>query len=525
MKWWLAAVFAALALPAHAVDPTTLRKGNGPEVETLDPHQVRSVSAQNVLRDLFEGLVGEAPDGTLVPGAAERWESSEDARVWTFHLRAGARWSNGDPLVAEDFAAGLRRSADPATRSRSPQMLAPIENADDVVAARLPPDRLGVQALDDTTLQIRLKVPVSYFLGMLTHPATFPVHRPTLARHGARFTDAGVLVSNGAYRLVERVTHSHLVLERNPHYWNDAATTIGRVEFVTTEDGNAELARFRAGELDWTEQVPASQAAWVRANLPQAYHASPYLGVYFYGFNVTRAPFANNPDLRRSLALAVDREVIAKKVLGSGERAATGWIPPGLPGYEAASAPWAGLTREQCLAEARRLYAKAGYSDAHPLDVEIRYNTSDDHRKIATVIAAMWKQWLGVRPHLVNQENKVFLQNRRMRVDTQVYRASWIGDYGDPFAFLEPLRTGSGVNDAGWSSPRYDALLDQAAREGDPAARAKLFHQAEQVVLDEMPVLPIYFYVSKHLVSPRVTGWQDNLMDHHYAKDMRLDAR
>ncbi|HKY90344.1 MAG TPA: peptide ABC transporter substrate-binding protein [Nevskiaceae bacterium] len=521
----LLVLLATLAVPlAIAADPSTLRKGNGPEPESLDPHKARSVSAQNVVRDLFEGLVGESPEGTLVPGAAEGWETSEDGRTWTFHLREGLRWSNGDPLTADDFAAGLRRSADPATGGRSPQILAPIENALAVVAGKLPSSQLGVEVLDTTTLRIRLASATPYFLGMLAHPATFPVHRDSLARDGTAFTSPGRLVSNGAYRLAARVTHSHLVLERNRRYWNDAHTAIERVVVVTTEDGNAEFKRFRAGELDWTEAVPASQAAWVRAHLADVYHVHPYLGVYFYGFNVTRPPFQDNPALRRALALAVDRDVIVQKVLGSGERAASGWIPPGVAGYRGVEGPWAGLARERRLAEARRLYAEAGYSASNPLDVEIRYNTNDDQRKIATAIAAMWKQWLGVRPHLVNQEMKVFLQNRRMKVETQVYRASWIGDYDDAFTFLEPLRAGSGVNDAGWSNPRYETLLVQAAAERDMAARERLMQQAEQVLLDDLPVLPIYHYVSKRLVSRRVTGWKPNLMDHHYAKDMRLEA-
>lgn len=510
----------AFSTPAQAVQ--VLRKGNEVEPETLDPHKAQGISAANILRDLYEGLTGEAPDGSVVPGAAERWEVADEGRSYTFFLREGARWSNGDPLTAEDYAAGLRRSADPRTGSKYSQLLLPIENADAVTSGRLPPEALGVGALDAHRLQIRLRAPAPHFPGLLTHHATFPVHRPSLAAHGERFARPGLLVGNGAYRLDQWVMQSHIALVRNTEYWDAAQVAVDRVVYYPTENAAAELKRYRAGELDWTGTVPQNQMPWVRQNLGAELHATPYLGIYYYGFNLTRAPFRDNPKLRRALALAVDREILAGKIAAAGETPAYGWVPPGTAGYAPVIAPWASWPAERRLAEARRLYAEAGYSAERPLEVEIRYNTHADHKKIAVVVAYMWQQALGVRTRLINEEWKVFLQSRRFKRDTQVFRASWIGDYDDPSSFLELFRCGNGLNDTGYCNTAYDALLDAAAAQTDSGLRRARMQDAERLLLEDLPVLPMYFYVSRHLVKPYVRGWRANIMDHHYTKHFRL---
>lgn len=507
-----------------ALGEMVLRRGNGPEAETLDPHKAEGVPASNVLRDLYEGLVSEAPDGRIIPGAAQRWEISTDGRVHVFHLRPQARWSNGDPLTAADFVEGLRRSVDPATGSNYSQILSPILHADAIIAGQLPASHLGVQALAPLRLRIELKEPTPYFIGQLAHASSYPIHTPSLHAHGDQFARPGRLVSNGAYRLRDWVIQSHIELERNPHYWNDAQTRIDRVRFVTTEDLNSEFKRYRAGELDWTEQIPANQAGWIRANLPDEFSVHPYLGVYYYGFNLTRPPFKDSPKLRLALALAIDREIIARKVLASGEMPAYNWVPPGVQDYTPAVPAWAGMTRAERLALARRLYAEAGYSADAPLHVEIRYNTHEDHRRIAIVVAAMWKQWLGVDARLLNEEWKVFLQNRRLKDKTQAFRAAWIGDYNDANTFLDLLHSAHGLNDVGFADPRYDALLAAAGAELDPARRAALLRQAEALLLAELPVMPVYFYVTKRLVKPWVKGWQGNIMDHHRTQYLYLET-
>ncbi len=499
-----------------------LHRGNGAEVQTLDPHKAEGVPAANVLRDLYEGLVSEAPDGRLVPGTADRWEISEDGRSYRFHIREGARWSNGEPVTAQDFVYGLRRSVDPATGSKYAQVLAPILNAEAVIAGRKPVEALGVRALGERELEITLKAPTPYFLGLLTHSSTYPVHRASVEKHGERFSRPGRLVSNGAYRLVEWVVQSHIKLERNPYYWKDAATHIDTVYYHPIENASNELKRYRAGELDLTEGIPLQQFRWIRQHLGEELRVAPYLGTYYYGFNLTQPPFRDKPGLRRALSLAIDRELLTAKITAMGEKPLYSWVPEGIPGYRPVELDYAHWPQSRRNAEARRLYAEAGYSRDEPLTVELRYNTSENHRKVAIVIAAMWKQVLGVRVRLINEEWKVFLQNRKQKRITQVFRAGWIGDYNDPYTFLEILHSRNGLNDSGYVNPDYDTLLDRASVEQDPEKRFELLRQAEAIALADHPVIPLFGYVSKHLVKPWVEGWQDNVLDHHYTKDLRI---
>jgi oligopeptide transport system substrate-binding protein len=503
--------FMMLMGVAHAEQ--VLRRGNSVEPETLDPHRARGVSAANILRDLYEGLTTEAPDGAIVPGMAETWDVSADGRVYTFTLRAEARWSDGAPLVAADFARSLRRVLDPATGSPVSQILAPIEGAEDVIAGRAPAAGLGIEAPDPRTLIVRLAAPTPYFPAVLAHPAAFPVR--------ADAANAQV-VGNGAYRLAEWVPQSHLTLVRNAHYRNDVATAIDRVIYYPTEKPASELKRYRAGELDLTDTIPVSQARWVREHLGAELQVAPYLGLYYYGFNLTRPPFKDQPGLRRALALAVDRETLTTRITASGERAAYGWVPPGVTGYAPVLPEWAHWPHEQRLAEARRLYAEAGYSAQRPLELELRYNTGDNHKRVALAVTWMWRQALGVRTRLINEEFKVYLQNRRHRQVTQVFRADWIGDFNDPATFAERMLSTSGLNDTGWTHEAYDRLVTQARAEADAPRRQALLQEAERVLLDELPVLPLYGYVSKRLVKPYVAGWQANIMDHHYTRHLRM---
>ncbi|MDR3419177.1 MAG: peptide ABC transporter substrate-binding protein [Nevskia sp.] len=514
-----AGLFAtALANPP----PQILRLGNGPEPETLDPQRGEGVSTLNLLRDLYEGLTGFSPVGEVVPAAADRWTVSDDGLAYTFHLREDARWSNGDSVVADDFVAGLRRSVDPATGSKYAQLLSPIENAEGISRGELPPDRLGVEARDAHTLRIRLVGPAPYLPGLLAHPAAFPVHRPSLAQYGRDFARPGRLVSNGAYRLGEWVVQSQVSLLRNPYYWDNAHTAIDEVIYVPTEDLASELKRYRAGELDCTYTIPMNQARWLRGLFPGDLHIAPYIGSYWYGYNLRRAPFKDIPKLRQALSMAIDRELIAGKLLQDAVLPAYGLVAPGTAGYTPQRPPWADWPRERRVAEAQRLYAEAGYGAGHPLEVELRYNTSEDHRRIAILIAAMWKQRLGVQTRLVNEEWKVFLQNRRSRAQTEVFRGGWIADYDDAGAFLNILRSFDSQNDEAYANPAYDALLAQAQQEPDAARRRGLLQQAEGLLLADNPILPIYYYESKHLVKPWVGGWRDNPLDIHYSKDLRL---
>jgi len=513
---------AAQPVQSPMSDARILRIGNGTEPETLDPHRGESVSTANILRDLYEGLTGFAPDGAVVPAAADRWTAAPDGLSYTFHLRDNTRWSNGDPLVAEDFAAGLRRSVDPATGSKYAQLLSPIQNAQEVSRGELPPERLGVEAPDPHTLRIRLVGPTPYFPSLLAHQAAFPVHRPSLEQYGRDFARPGRLVSNGAYRLESWVVQSRVNLRRNPYYWNDAHTAVDEVVYLPTEDVSSELKRYRAGELDCTSTIPMTQASWLRGLFGAELHIAPYTGSYWYGYNLLRPPFRGNRGLRQALSMVVDRELIAGKLLQDTAIPAYGLVAPGTADYTLQLPEWVQWPYARRLEAARRLYAEAGYGADHPLQVELRYNTQEDHRRVAILIAAMWKQTLGVQTRLANEEWKVFLQNRKLKVLTQVFRGGWIADFDDASSFLDILRSFDGQNDGAYANPAYDDLLAQAQQEADPQRRRSLLQQAERLMLDDAPILPIYYYESKHLVRPYVAGWRDNALDIHYSKDLRV---
>jgi oligopeptide transport system substrate-binding protein len=512
--------------PAILADEQFLYRGNGEEPQTLDPHLAEGVPSAHILRDLFEGLTTEAPDGSIVPGAAIRWNISRDGRVYTFYLDRDGRWSNGDPLTAEDFVFSLRRGADPVTASNSAHMLLPILNAREVISGQKPPSELSVKLLDEFTLQITLVDPTPYFLGLLTHSIAYPVHRPSLEVLGERFSRAGNLVSNGAYVLKRWDIRSVIELEKNPLYRDAGNTLMEKVLYLPIEDLSTEVKLFRAGELDWTYEVPNNQFKWLQRNYAAELIVSPWLGSYFFGFNLTREPFKDNPSLRRALVLAIDRGVLTEKVTQFGEEPSFALIPPGIGDYQPAVPEYADWTQEQRNQRALALYRQAGYSDDHPLVVEIRYNTSENHKKIALAVASMWKQVLGVRTSLVNEEWKVFLQNRRQKSITQVFRAGWVSDYNDPYSFLELFRSGHGRNDYGYANSSLDALLEEIARERIPARRRRMMVEAERLLLEENPIIPLYTYVTKRLVDQHVKGWQNNVMDHHHSRYMyKLKSR
>jgi oligopeptide transport system substrate-binding protein len=518
---WLAACSAG---PAPDGPPATdeLARGNGAEPDSLDPQLARMDSALTILRDAYEGLTSVGRDGGVEPGVAEDWQVSDDGRSYRFRLRADARWSNGEPVEAADFTAAWQRLVDPETASQYAQMLEPVGNARAIIGGRAPPSSLGVTEDGPHTLVVRLERPTAHFLALLSHPSTFPVHRASLAAGGTAFARPGRAVTNGPYVPVEWQVGAFVRAERNPHYRDAASTAIGAVRYHHVSDPGTELTRYRAGGLDVTYTLPAGQLARWPQERRDELHSGPQLGIYYYGFAVDRPPFRDNAKLRLALAMAVDREILVGKVLGDGEIAAYGWVPPGIAGYEPQRFAWAGWSAERRLAEARRLYAEAGYSSANPATFELSYNKSPLHDRIALAVSAMWKQWLGAQVTLRAEEFRVLKQTIDSR-DVAAFRGSWIADYNDAYSFLQVLRGGFGINLPRYASARYDALLDEAAL-ADGDERATLLAAAEQQLLEDAPLVPLFFYVSKHLVSPRVAGWYDNVMNVTYSRHLRLDT-
>ncbi len=505
--------------PATAV----LLRGIGPDPDSLDPQRARSVESQNILRDLCEGLTTLDKDAAVAPGVASEWTMSPDGKTYTFKLRPNARWSNGDRVVAADFVTALRRLVDPSTASSYAQVIDVVANAGDIIAGKKAPETLGVTAPDDSTVIVRLTNPALYLPGLLSHPSTCPVHRPTLAARGDSFARPGVMVSNGAFVLKEWVQNSEITATRNHYYWNDSHTRLEVVKYFLIADENAELTRYRAGQLHITAVVPRGQFDWIKANLASELHVKPQLNTYFYGFNLRRAPFKDNPGLRRALSLVIDREKLAELVLRVGEVPAYGWVPPGVNNYTSQAFDYKNTPVSARIGEARLLYSQAGYSISHPLRFELRYNSGEVHTKLAVAIAAMWKETLGAEARLTAVEFKSLLQDID-RGDVEIFRSSWVGDYNDAYTYLQYLKSDFGINLPHYHNPSYDALLIRAAAEVDPQKRRDLLEQAERLMLGDHPLIPIYFYVNKHLVKPEVEGWYDNIMNVVYSKDLGLRA-
>ena len=506
------------------VDGVVFRRSIAGEPDTLDPHRSEEASTADVLRDLYEGLTTESPEGTILPGVAQRWEISKDGRVYRFYLSPDARWSNGDAVTAEDFVAGLRRSADPNTGSSYSQILDPIENADAILAGRAPVETLGVTAIDPHLLEITLKAPTPYFLGLLSHSATYPIHGPSLELHGDRFARPGTLISNGPFVLDEWVVQSHVKLTKNAHYRGASDVDLDTVLYYSLEEPASELKRYQAGELDFTESIPNTRFKWIRENFGDELRIAPYLGVYYYMFNITRPPF-DDIRLRQALNLAVDRHILTEKVTGVGELPAYGFVPPGVGGYDSRRYAWADWDDDSRLEAARNLYAEAGYDDDNPLRVQLYYNTGENHKKLAVAISSMWRQALGVQTELINEELRVLLNHRRDRSRWELMRLGWVGDYDDPNTFLEIMQTDHGQNDTGFSDPLFDKLVREASRELDSARRMEMLAQAEQRMIEQYPVVPLYFYVTKRLVKPWVQGYKPGIMDHNYSRDLSIDTK
>jgi oligopeptide transport system substrate-binding protein len=503
---------------------SVLHRGLDSEPESLDPHKVRSTQAADVLRDIGEGLLGYSETGELLPAAATSWEVSEDGLTYTFQLRPEARWSNGDTVTAEHFVFSLRRLVDPATAAFYAQALEAIVNSQEVVAGELPASDLGVEAIDPLTLKVSLQQPTPYLLGLLTYPNTFPVHPGSVAEHGDAFSRAGNLLSNGAYVLASWEPGSVLELVRNEHYWNNAETALDAVHHHVLTQEVTEYNRYRAGELHVTGNVPPEKMKQVREEIPDELFISTYLGVYYYGFNLTKPPFKNNPQLREALSMAIDRGILVEKITGRGEVPAYSWVPPGVDNYDPRRFHYAELTQDERNVRARSLYREAGYSKENPLQVELRYNTSDTQQRMALAVQSMWRDVLGVETTLINEEFQVLLANMREREVTQVFRSSWTGDYNDAHTFLSIMQSGNPSNMPGYENELYDSLMQKAANQIDLDKRRAYLEEAERVLLADHAVIPIYFFVSKHLVSPEVVGWGDNVLNYHYSQHLSLRA-
>lgn len=508
---------------AKLAEVQELVKGNGAEPASLDPNKTEGVPESNIQRDLFEGLVTTDASGKIRPGVAESWDV-KDNTVFTFHLRKTAKWSNGDPVTANDFVYSFRRLVDPKTASPYAFFLdsGNVENAADVMAGKKPVDSLGVKALDDYTLQITLSSPLSYFVDMMAHTSLDPVPEKVIEKFGEKWTRPENIVTNGAYTVKEWVVNERLVLQRNNQYWDDAHTTINKVTYLPIESQTAEVNRYLAGEMDMTYELPADQFKRLKEQYPAEVHVTGYVGSYFYEFNFNHKPF-DDVRIRKALSYSIDRNVIANAVVGRGEKASYFLTPEIAQGFPAVTTDWSTWTQEKRLEEAKKLLKEAGYDESHPLKFELLYNTHEVHKKIAIAIAAMWKKNLGVDVTLVNQEWKSYLASEQQG-NFDVSRNGWIADYNEAASMLGLMESTNASNYGKYNNPAYDKLMKDSRNAPDTATRIKLYGDAEKMLADDMPVMPIYQYVTPRMVKPYVGGYPNNPLDNLYTKDMYIIA-
>ncbi|HVB34146.1 MAG TPA: peptide ABC transporter substrate-binding protein [Patescibacteria group bacterium] len=500
-----------------------LRREIGADPSTLDPSLVTDVVGFDVDEDLFEGLVTLDEDGNRVPGVASSWETSSDGKTWTFYLRQNARWSNGQPVTANDFVYGWRREVNPETGSEYAQALAPIENAMEIAEGALPVDRLGVEAPDPHTLIVHLRGPTPYLLALLTNCYLFPIYEPAVKQWGNSWTQPGHMVSNGPFELAGRVINGPITLVKNPYYWDASHVRLTRVTYYPISNADSATDQYLAGSIDFTDELNASEKDMLQRTLGDQVVLAPYFGTSMLSYNLTKPPFQNNPKLRLALSMAIDRKTLVKYVQRGIGIPAYNIMPP-LPGYQPVIPDWAKLPRSERHALARKLYREAGYSESHPLQTVLTYPSGGpEGRRMMEALAAMWQMNLGAKIQIYNIEWKVFLQDLQLKQPT-FFWAAWIGDFPDPFTFMQLYLTGFGMNYGNYSNPRFDALVDEAANTQEIASRYKLFAEAGAVLNEDAPFLPISFFESAHLIKPYVKGWHSNIQDRNLSRYMYILA-
>jgi oligopeptide transport system substrate-binding protein len=503
----------------------TLHWGNGTEPQSLDPHIATGVPEHKIIIALMEGLVLKDRK-TLEPrpGVAKSWEISDDGRVYTFHLRDNARWSNGDPHNAHDYVWSWWRALQPALGNLYAYMYFSIENAKEYYEGEISDfEQVGVKALDDLTLQVTLKNPTPYFLQLLDHYSLYPVHQATVEKFGSadqrgtRWTYEGNIVGNGAFQLRDWKINRRVVVERNPYYWNADNVRLNEIVYYPTENAITEERMFRAGQLHYSGTVPADKIATYQSNNDPALRIDPYLGIYFYRINV-ETPQLQDKRVRRALGMTIDRDQLTQRILKAGQIPAYAITPPGTMSYY----PESDLRFDP--EAARQLLTDAGYPNGEGFpSTEILYNTSEGHRKLAVAIQQMWKKHLNIDVTLLNQEWKVYLNSVSMK-DYQIGRAGWIGDYVDPNNFLDMFLCNGGNNRTGWCNPVYDELILKHAPEAKTQEeRLEIFTQAEKMLLADMPVIPIYIYTSNNLVDPSVKNFSGNILNQPSFSEIYLE--
>ncbi len=501
--------------------------GNGSEPQGIDPHIVTGVPEHHILISLCEGLTIPNPNPTgsdgYIPGTAESWTISDDGKEYIFKLNKNAKWSNGDPVTADDFVWSWKRILTASLGSQYPDMLYYLVGAYEYHNGEIDNfDEVGVKALDSHTLKVNLKNPTPFFIGLLSHYSTWPVHKETVLKHGdiddrnGEWTRPGNFVCNGPFQLKTWELNNKIVVEKNPHYYDASMVRLNEIHYYPVSNVMTEDRMFRAGQLHLTSSMPTQKCPiYIEEKNPNL-KIDPYMGTYFYRIN-TENETLSDVRVRKALAYSIDRQLLVDKVTQCGQIPAYSFTPPGSNGYQ----PSTEIPYDPVLA--KQLLAEAGYSSDNPFPkLEILFNTNEGHRKVALAIQQMWQNELGIEVELVNQDWKVYL-SREMVGDFQISRAGWIGDYEDPNTFLDLMRPNRGNNKTGWENMDFDALVEEANTINDQDKRYELLNEAEKILIDNMPIIPLYTYVRVYQLSPDVKGFNPHILDHHHPKFIYLE--
>ena len=499
-------------------------RGNDGDPETLDAHKTQTTSEANLLRDLSEGLVIHNPKGEVVPGVALSWATSPDAKTYTFKLRTDAKWSNGDPVKASDFVYSFRRIMNPATGAKYANILYPLLNGEKINKGQEKNiEALGVKAIDDHTLEIKLERATPYFIELLTHQTGLPVHPASVDKHGPNFVKPENWVSNGAFVLKEFVPNSHIKMTKNPHFHDAKNVQIDTIMYFPGSDLAAMSRRFQAGELHFTVGIPADQVKFLKEKLGSQVSIAPYLGTFYLTFNTTKAPF-NDARVRTALSLAIDREFLSEKIWSGTMLPAYSFVPPGIGNYrEPAYVDWKSMSPIDREDKAKALLKEAGFGPGgKKLAVEIRYNMTDNNKNTVVAVGDMWKQ-LGVEVTFISTDGKTHFAHLREGKDFDVARAGWIGDYSDPQNFLFLGLSDNALNYAHYKNPEFDALVRKAEETADLDKRAQVLFEAEKIWMKDQPIVPLFYYSTMNLVSPKLKGFVPNLRGAFASRYFRIE--
>jgi oligopeptide transport system substrate-binding protein len=494
-----------------------LRRGISGEPSSLDPAAAADNFSSQVIQDLYEGLTRESSSGEVVPGVASSWDVDPTGTKYTFYLRPDARWSNGKRVMASEFVASWQRVLDPKEGSPVSSELRLLKGAAAIISGKLPPTSLGVVAQGGDVLIVNLEQPAPYFPQVLAHSAAFPIYSDLTARSHVAMS----WVSNGPFTLSTWLPGTTIELKRNAEYWDSANVHLDRVDYQIAPDQNSQFAAYRAGQLDMTDTVPPNAIETLRKEHPQELVIAPLLATAYYGLNLEAHLLKGNLKLRKALSMAIDRRRLVAS-LALGQIPAFGLVPPGTWNYVPQRWTWESLVDADRILEARRLYAEAGFTRNAPLRLRLLFNSSPSIKQTAIMVAAMWKQELGVDTVLSGEEFRVFLESRHDRQKWDVVRLAWTADYDDASSFLDILRANSSNNGTGYSNPLFDKLMDEAAKTSDPDTRRGFLADAERSMLEDYPIIPLYYFVSKRLVKPYVLGVKPNLLDRIASKELSL---